>query len=48
MEFVSSLVTTDDNRSPVIEWLRKKTETDMDAMGKLLQGNLLEAYGTSF
>ena len=44
MEFVSSLV-TDGNRSPLIDWLRNKTEQDMEAMGRILQGNLLEAYG---
>lgn len=44
MHFISSLV-TDGNRSPLIEWLRKKTVQDMEAMGKILQGTLLEAYG---
>ncbi|KAI9554203.1 hypothetical protein GHT06_019475 [Daphnia sinensis] len=44
MQFISSLV-TDENRSPLIEWLREKTEKDMEAMGKILQGTLLVAYG---
>ena len=44
MEFISSLV-TDEDQSPLIEWLRNKTEQDMEAMGRILQGNLLEAYG---
>ena len=44
MQFIGSLV-TDGNRSPLIEWLRGKTEKDMDAMGKFLQGALLEVYG---
>ena len=44
MKFVSSLV-TDQDRSPLIEWLRKKSEQEMEAMGKILQGALLEAYG---
>ncbi len=48
MRFLSSLVTIDDNRSPLIEWLREKNENDMEAMGKILQGNLLEAYGIKF
>ena len=46
MQFVSSLV-TDGNRSPLIEWLREKNEKDMEAMGKILQGALLVAYGNS-
>jgi hypothetical protein len=45
MKFVSSLTTTKENRSPLIEWLREKDEKDMEAMGKILQGTLLEAYG---
>lgn len=44
MFFMSSLV-TEENQSPLIEWLREKTEQDMEAMGKILQGTLLEAYG---
>jgi len=44
MQFVSSLM-TDGNRSPLIEWLREKDEKDMEAMGKILQGTLLVAYG---
>jgi E3 ubiquitin-protein ligase RNF213 len=44
LEFISSLV-TDEDQSPLIEWLRNKTEQDMEAMGRILQGNLLEAYG---
>lgn len=44
LQFISSLVTEED-ASPLIEWLRKKTEKDMEAMGKILQGNLFEAYG---
>ncbi len=46
MLFVSSLV-TDGNSSPLIEWLREKNENDMEAMGKILQGTLLVAYGNS-
>ena len=46
MHFVSSLV-TDGNSSPLIEWLREKNENDMEAMGKILQGTLLVAYGNS-
>jgi hypothetical protein len=46
MQFVSSLV-TDGNSSPLIEWLREKNENDMEAMGKILQGTLLVAYGNS-
>ena len=45
MEFVSSLVTDDNGGSPLIDWLRNKNEKDMEAMGKILQGTLLEAYG---
>jgi hypothetical protein len=45
MKFVGSLTTTKENRSPLIEWLREKDEKDMEAMGKILQGTLLEAYG---
>lgn len=44
MKFISSLV-TDQDRSPLIDWLRQKTEQEMEAMGKILQGALLEAYG---
>ena len=47
MKFLSSLV-TDGNRSPLIEWLKEKTEKDMEAMGKILQGSLLEAYGIQY
>jgi hypothetical protein len=46
MQFVSSLV-TDGNSYPLIEWLREKNENDMEAMGKILQGTLLVAYGNS-
>lgn len=42
--FISSLV-TDGNNSPLIEWLREKSGSDMEAMGKVLHGTLLEAYG---
>ena len=45
MEFISSLVTDDNGGSPLIDWLRTKKEKDMEAMGKILQGTLLEAYG---
>lgn len=45
LKFISSLVTDGEN-SPLIDWLRKKTEKDMESMGKILQGPLLEAYGT--
>ncbi len=45
MEFIGSLVTEEDGSSPLIEWLQSKSEQDMEAMGKILQGNLLEAYG---
>jgi len=48
MEFIGSLVTKEDGSSPLIEWLRNKSEQDMEAMGKILQGNLLEAYGKKF
>jgi hypothetical protein len=48
MLFLSSLVTIDGKHSPLIKWLRKKDENDMEAMGKILQGNLLEAYGITF
>lgn len=44
MQFISSLV-TDGNSNPLIEWLREKNERDMEAMGKILQGPLLVAYG---
>ncbi|KAI9554792.1 hypothetical protein GHT06_020069 [Daphnia sinensis] len=44
MQFLSSLVTEGDT-SPLIEWLREKNENDMEAMGKILHGSLLEAYG---
>ena len=47
MRFLSSLVTEEDQSSPLIDWLRKKSEKEMEAMGKVLQGTLLEAYGTS-
>lgn len=46
MQFVSSLM-TDEKRSPLIDWLREKDEKDMEAMGKILQGSLLVAYGSS-
>ncbi len=46
MRFLSSLV-TDENSSPLLEWLREKNENDMEAMGKILQGHLLVAYGNS-
>jgi hypothetical protein len=48
IQFISSLVTTDgttDGNESLIKWLREKEEKDMEAMGKVLQGNLLEAYG---
>ncbi len=45
MQFVGSLTTKKGNRSPLIEWLREKDEKDMEAMGKILQGTLLEVYG---
>ena len=48
MEFISSLVTDENGGSPLIDWLRNKKEKDMEAMGKILQGTLLEAYGKSF
>jgi hypothetical protein len=48
MLFLSSLITIGGNRSPLIEWLKKKNNNDMEAMGKILQGNLLEAYGITF
>ena len=44
MELISSLV-NEENSSPLIDWLLKNTEQDMEAMGKILQGTLLEAYG---
>jgi hypothetical protein len=47
IQFISSLVTTDGNGS-LIKGLREKEEKDMEAMGKVLQGNLLEAYGKIF
>lgn len=47
MQFISSLV-TEGNNSPLIEWLNEKTEKDMEAMGKILQGGLLEAYGNYY
>ena len=47
MQFLGSLV-TDGKDSPLIKWLKKKTEEDMEAMGKILQGQLLEAYGNEF
>jgi hypothetical protein len=46
MRFLSSLV-TDENSSPLLEWLREKNENDMEAMGKILQGHLLVAHGNS-
>jgi hypothetical protein len=46
MQFVSSLM-TDEKRSPLIDWLREKDEKDMEVMGKILQGSLLVAYGSS-
>ncbi len=48
MLFLSSLVTIDGKHSPLIEWLTKKNNNDMEAMGKILRGNLLEAYGIEF
>lgn len=45
MEFIASFVTTSDSTAPVIEWLRSKSEQDFEAMGKILQGTLYEAYG---
>jgi hypothetical protein len=46
-KFVGSLTTKKENRSPLIEWLREKDEKDMEVMGKILQGTLLEVYGNS-
>ena len=46
MQFVSSLM-TDEKRSPLIDWLREKDEKDMETTGKILQGSLLVAYGSS-
>lgn len=48
MNFISSLVTEPDGSSPLIEWLRKKSDQDVEAMGKILQGPLFEAYGKQF
>jgi hypothetical protein len=45
MQFVGSLTTRKENRSPFIEWMRKHDEKDREAMGKILQRTLLEAYG---
>lgn len=45
MELIGSLVTEPDGSTPLIQWLRKKKIQDMEAMGKVLQGSLLEAYG---
>ena len=43
---ISSLVTLDGNSaSDLIDWLLNKNEQDMKAMGKILQGTLLEAFG---
>lgn len=47
IQFIASLV-SDEGNSPLIEWLRKKTERDFEAMGKILQGALFEAYGNAF
>lgn len=44
IQFVASLV-TDEGASPLIEWLRTKKEQDFEAMGKILDGTLFEAYG---
>lgn len=48
MRFIGSLV-NNQNLSPLIEWLREKTKQDgqMEAIGKILSGTLLEAYGKS-
>jgi len=48
VEFVGSLVTEKDGSSPLIEWLRNKSEQDMETMRKILQGHLLEAYRKNF
>ena len=45
LKLISSLV-TDENETPLIDWLRGKSEEDMKSMGKILQGTLLEAYGS--
>lgn len=46
LELIGSLITNKSNgSSPLVEWLRKKKPQDMEAMGKILQGTLLEAYG---
>ena len=45
MELIGSLVTEPDGSAPLVQWLRKKKIQDMEAMGKVLQGSLLEAYG---
>ena len=45
MNFISSLVTEPNGSSPLIEWLRNKSDQDVEAMGKILQGTLFEAYG---
>jgi len=46
LELIGSLITNQsDGSSPLVEWLRKKKPQDMEAMGKILQGSLLEAYG---
>lgn len=47
IQFIASLV-TDEGSSPLIEWLRTKSEQDFEAMGKILQGALFEAYGNKF
>lgn len=45
LDLISSLITNkSDGSSPLVEWLRKKKPQDMEAMGKILQGTLLEAY----
>ena len=46
IQFIASLV-TDGGASPLIEWLRTKTEQDFEAMGKILHGTLFEAYGNA-
>lgn len=48
MKFIGSLVTETDGSSPLIDWLRTKTDQQVEAMGKILQGSLFEAYGKEF
>lgn len=44
LKFISSLANHNDE-TPLINWLKEKSEEDMKSMGRILKGTLFEAYG---